>query len=55
MHKILTVMFLLPMKKSSLGQTGELISNWPKIAISAKEINLDSKTCFGYPDGYCLR
>ena len=27
----------LPLKKSSLGQTGELYSNWPKISIPAQK------------------
>jgi len=41
--------------KSDLKQTGDLCSNWPEIAIPAQKINLDNKTCFGYPDKQCLR
>ena len=26
-----------------------------EIPITAQKIDLDNKTCFGYPDGYCLR
>ena len=40
----------LPIKRSSLGQPGELCSNWPKISIPALIINVDNKANFRYPD-----
>jgi len=37
------------------GPTAELCLNRPENEIPAPKINLDNKTCLGYPDGNCLR
>ncbi len=51
---MLTIDRDLPLKKSSLGQTGELCSKWPEIAAPRQKINLDNKNRFDYSGMYSL-
>ncbi len=51
---MLTIDRDLPLKKSSLGQTGELCSKWPEIAAPRQKINLDNKNRFDYSGMHSL-